>query len=633
MSAFPPNVRPLPARPSLAYERKQAKALLRRLRAGDPDALARARARHPGFDTAHPAAARLADAQLVLAREYGFASWPRLVRYYEAAERLLHRVRRSRASGPGGDVLARAVRHLLARHGAGDAQAARQLAAYVPRFYGLRPEAALAATVSEDDARLAVARQYGFASWEAAQGSAGGQEKARRQSTWEGIAPEREADAAIAAGDLTALERVVATHPELLRPGAADADDEAVGRPLVAAAIRHERRLGANAMRPILDWLAARGGDRQRELNAQLCGHLHMTADEVRTLLAQGADPHWVAPNGIPVLEHALLRYWNGEAVDVLAARARPRRALWIAAGLGDVAGVRAFLDSRGRPTPAARRLRPDFDAAGLAPIPALPEADDEELLVEALLVAVLNGRTAVIEALAARGAPVNSLLHGSPLLNIAVGNALTAAVEGLVRAGADLDLRGRQPDMTPRELARALFEQRPDDAGRRRILVLCGLDPVRVLAERDARPVPPPTRLPVFEEVLALAADDASRAGETAVRPEHLLVGLLRLGGAPLALLVSAGRMELERLRADMADRLHPPGDRGEHAAIAMHPDAQAAVDAAVALATERRQDMVHGVHLLAALLRDALGPVAPLLARYGVDQSAVREALQRAL
>src|SRR5437763_8784130 len=52
MSAAP-ALRALPARPSLEFERKEAKALLRRLRAGDPDAVARARVRHPRFDAAH----------------------------------------------------------------------------------------------------------------------------------------------------------------------------------------------------------------------------------------------------------------------------------------------------------------------------------------------------------------------------------------------------------------------------------------------------------------------------------------------------------------------------------------------------------------------------------------------------
>ena len=40
------TLRPLPPRPSLEYARKEAKALLRRLRAVHPEALVRARARH-----------------------------------------------------------------------------------------------------------------------------------------------------------------------------------------------------------------------------------------------------------------------------------------------------------------------------------------------------------------------------------------------------------------------------------------------------------------------------------------------------------------------------------------------------------------------------------------------------------
>jgi hypothetical protein len=75
--------RPIPPRPSLEFDRKQAKSLLDAVRAGDPSALARFRASHPRFHSAAAPDGRglehaaLHDAQLVIAREYGFASWPR----------------------------------------------------------------------------------------------------------------------------------------------------------------------------------------------------------------------------------------------------------------------------------------------------------------------------------------------------------------------------------------------------------------------------------------------------------------------------------------------------------------------------------------------------------------------------
>ena len=61
----------LPSRPSLESLRKQAKRLARDIKAGDADAIARVRAQLP--QAVLPLSQR--DAQLVLAREYGFAGW------------------------------------------------------------------------------------------------------------------------------------------------------------------------------------------------------------------------------------------------------------------------------------------------------------------------------------------------------------------------------------------------------------------------------------------------------------------------------------------------------------------------------------------------------------------------------
>ena len=619
-------LRPLPPRPSLEFERKEAKALLRRLRAGEPEALARACARHSALDASAPDRIRLADAQLVIAREYGFTSWPRLVRYFGEVDRqsytnrTVHGARREDHDAW--------VRTLLAEHRDRRVWVARQLAAYVPRFYGMRIEDVFAAAVTEDDARLAYARSEGFPSWEVILEEAAtiAADMRRHDTPWEHD-PMRYAAQAMEAGDLAELQRVIEKHPDLLAPSEYE---WAKGRNLLGIAIHHERRKGVEAMRPIIQWLEAQGLDYRLELNRQLCGHMRMTTAKVQWLLDRGADASWVAPNGIPVLEHALIRYWNGEAASLVAARTVPRDALWIAAGLGDVDGVRRFLDRDGRPKLAARRLRPDFDAVGPAPVASHPDPEDEEVLMEAFLIAMLNSRTRVMEYLVSRGLDINSMVWGSPAIHMAIGNAMTSVLESMLRCGASLDLRGWRPASTGRELARELFESMPQDAERRRIVELCGMDPDAILDELKSRPVDPPRLAPDLQTALELAGDDAFRLGQTEIGPENLLFGLLRFGKLPAMYFTKVSRMDLERFRVDVADRIRPGEERVERPKLLLNADAQVTVQAAIAAATEERRDRVGTLHLLYALLIPDKGVAAQLLARYGASGEALLERMK---
>jgi hypothetical protein len=68
--------RHLPVRPNLDQLKHQAKDLLRAIRRGDKSAVEELRKHHP--ERVEPGDARLADAQLTLARSYGLPSWPRL---------------------------------------------------------------------------------------------------------------------------------------------------------------------------------------------------------------------------------------------------------------------------------------------------------------------------------------------------------------------------------------------------------------------------------------------------------------------------------------------------------------------------------------------------------------------------
>ena len=75
------SIRRLPVHPNLDQLKHQAKDLFAAFRAGDPTVIEEFREHHP--DKIDPASAKLADAQLVLARSYQASSWTRLVQAVE----------------------------------------------------------------------------------------------------------------------------------------------------------------------------------------------------------------------------------------------------------------------------------------------------------------------------------------------------------------------------------------------------------------------------------------------------------------------------------------------------------------------------------------------------------------------
>ena len=80
----------IPARPSVEQYRKQAKDLVKERARLQPEALGRIRRHHPRLrelsETQLRAAAfTLSDAQLVLAREHAFKTWPEFMRHVASA--------------------------------------------------------------------------------------------------------------------------------------------------------------------------------------------------------------------------------------------------------------------------------------------------------------------------------------------------------------------------------------------------------------------------------------------------------------------------------------------------------------------------------------------------------------------
>src|SRR5262245_17683973 len=95
VSRRPIPTRALAERPHLDQLKRQARELLDAFTAGEPAAAAEVGARYHG---AAPATFALHDAQLVLARAYGFESWPKLKAFVDGAtvRRLVDAIRDGR---------------------------------------------------------------------------------------------------------------------------------------------------------------------------------------------------------------------------------------------------------------------------------------------------------------------------------------------------------------------------------------------------------------------------------------------------------------------------------------------------------------------------------------------------------
>ena len=632
-----PQVRPLPSAPSLEFERKEAKAFLKQIRAGDADALRRVHQTHPvSLRDRQPNELQLADAQHVIAREYGFASWPRLVEYFEEMER--HRNSpRHHISDHDVDRLETIARSIVRRHQRGDPIVARELAHFAPRFYGRPISEILATPITEDEARLVLARENRRVSWEELVGRASGSRAMQDRMTWEGEdAPLPRARRAIRGHDVDALAAILDEHPELLTPSVVDRE---WGRALASIAVSFECNAQTAEARRVTDLLASRGVDIQRELNERLLGWLGEQGQpqRVRWYLDRGADPNWLPPNGITVLEHAIVCHRYAASVDLIAERVTPRRALWIAAGLGDVAGVKSFIAGKGTLTPEGRLNRPDLVAMGSFP-PGLPpnqEADDLEIMWEAFQIAGWNGRWTTMDVLLDAGLPVDHAPIVWPLVLEAVGNMLIPLADYLVSRGSDLDREwpGYGSARTiARERVKGANDPQTEDA--RRLLAICGAGTIEeILAELDAQRQSPPPPEPRTLRAMQLAADDAAHQGQSAVTTENMLVGLLRLEGGLLASVFMGTGTDMAKLRAKIGTRLLPDSDPLVGQDLPADVDAAAAVSAAAAEADSRRREAVGPLHLLWGILSQRTEPGARLIAAAGASEPGVWERFRRSL
>jgi ankyrin repeat protein len=411
---------PLPSAPSLEQLRKRAKDLLRAHRAGDPDARARVAARHPRVAADDPRAGddqprragrgpapgtdeiKLSDAQLVIAREHGFASWPRL-RAYAA---------RVAAHGP--DL----------QHAFHD-----DLGYYEGRAGGLLASArdgtpaALAvferfgAPLTEAGARTAIARTHGFPSWPALRRHIA---DLRR----DGGEPFARAYRAIEAHDLDALRAHLDRFPDLVAARGTNGNDLLN----MATATCDER-----TVRLLLE----RGADPARA-NAHGWTPLHQAAyvglPALAALLLDAGAPAGAEARGEGGTALVVALFWgHAQTAELLAERGGvdPDN-LRTAAGLGDVARIERLA---GTPQAGARRgfYRPHSG------FPAWTPGDDpQEALDEALAWAARSDRLDALSALVAHGADADADVYRGTALAWAAASGRARAVGRLVELGAD---------------------------------------------------------------------------------------------------------------------------------------------------------------------------------------------------
>lgn len=437
-----PRARAHPATPNLEQQKKRARELLRAARAGDADALDRFRAHHPRLAPAaaprRASALSLHDAQLVIAREYGFASWPRLRAHIE--ETLA--ARRTR-------VFVRDVSYHDARaHGLlavlpdGAPAVLEQVRTWHPDFADAADDAIRSASLALDDARLVYARQHGFTTWP----------RFTEYLGRLGAAPEREPFLAVfdacRRGDWVGARSLLERHPDLVRARGTNGNTlinlACSLTPSAPADLATGPHAGDHRLAPVRQLLAA-GAD-VRAPNDRGWTPLHQAAyrndPEMAALLLEAGAPHDAEAHGEGGTPLAVALFWGHREVSaVLAERGVAPGNLRMAAGLGRPDLVVGCFDGAGALTAAARAGRGFYRPHGGFPA-WRPSDDPGEVLDEALVWAAKADRVHVLPLLVARGARIDAdPYRGTPLL-WAAANGRVEAARWLLDHGADVNRR-----------------------------------------------------------------------------------------------------------------------------------------------------------------------------------------------
>lgn len=431
----------LPPRPRLAQLKRQAKELLKQFRAGVHEASLRFAEHHPRLP--EPAAVSLSDAQLVIAREYDFASWPKLKHHVEGLESLENRVAVLRAEFAAGDTETK--RRLL------------QPAHNATRFENYDPNAP---SLSDADARLLIANQEGYALW-------------NKYESYLHLDPAvRQVIAAVRSGDLEGLREILRTDPAAANPHWVSGfplpkpiPNDSIPLFCVSEAVFSGKNPRGNEYE-IIRALIAAGADVNIEGDIVLGSAVsYNTIQAIEALLDCGAPIDGVDGDGVP-LAYAM-RFGFAKAAELMARRGA-KLDLRFSAGLGHLDAVKNWFEIDGTLKPGAGALADPYgqEQKQQGQSPFRCERTRRNILSQALCFACVQNRLAVADFLLVQGAEINAMVPGmdgrfTVLHQVACMEGGFSAARFLLDRGADPEIRDGNHHSTPAGWARYCKQDR----------------------------------------------------------------------------------------------------------------------------------------------------------------------------